>query len=95
MLHTEHCTLEAPRMYISCVRHPPHSSCAISEPAPKKKSQLAGCRLCCPRRGGRDAPAGGTGVMLLHSAHRTLEAPCTKRGVKTRRGELRGFILGA
>ena len=32
VLHTEHCTLEAPRMYISSVLHPPHSSCAISVP---------------------------------------------------------------
>jgi hypothetical protein len=33
VLHTEHCTLDAPRMYMSSVRHPPHSSCAISVPA--------------------------------------------------------------
>ena len=33
VLHTEHCTLEAPLMYISSVLQPPHSSCAISVPA--------------------------------------------------------------
>jgi hypothetical protein len=51
VLHTEHCTLEAPLMYMSSVLHPPHSSCAIS------------------------VPAEGTGVTLLHSAQRTLDAP--------------------
>ena len=33
VLHTEHCTLEAPLMYISSVLQPPHSSWAISVPA--------------------------------------------------------------
>ncbi len=61
VLHTEHCTLDAPLMYISSVLQPPHSSCAIS------------------------VPAGGTGVMLLHSAQRTFAAPC-EASVSANRG---------
>jgi len=33
VLQTAHWTLDAPRMYMSSVRQPPHSSCAISVPA--------------------------------------------------------------
>ena len=50
--HTEHCTDDANRVYMSSVRHPPHTSCAIS------------------------VPGGGTAVMVLQSAQRTLFAPC-------------------
>jgi hypothetical protein len=32
VLHTEHCTDVAPRKYMSNVRQPPHTSCAISVP---------------------------------------------------------------
>ncbi len=51
VLHTEHCTLEAPLMYISSVRQPPHSSCAISVPAQAAQARVSGAprRVRAPR----------------------------------------------
>ena len=65
VLHTEHCTLEAPRIYMSSVLQPPHSSCAISVPAQPQPGSAGGTAAAAPRAQ-RNAPAGGTGVMLLH-----------------------------
>jgi hypothetical protein len=68
VLHTEHCTLDAPLMYISSVRHPPHSSCAISVPAERRSATSGSARPHSPTRVAVRCclPAGGTGVMPLH-----------------------------
>ena len=71
VLHTEHCTLEAPRMYISSVLHPPHSSCAISvpdKPSGRRREHAFYSVRAASQVVPRAAPAGGTGVMLLHCA---------------------------
>ena len=66
VLHTEHCTLDAPLMYISNVLQPPHSSCAISVPVPQTAEQAMSAAPAALVAGSSVVPAGGTGVMLLH-----------------------------